>query len=186
MRMSELAELLRCGRREMTAILKDLDFVQIEESGRYSRYRLSNWVIAKGWGRRLRCKGSKYPFDVVSPDAAFWLIDRWEQAKSDYHDRTHNADVVAAKQALQRFQDDRGRWQMSVQEMVSWLADHLPGLSQEKIAAVLDVTQQVVSKFLNRRSKQRAMFKALRRDCPERRKIPAAIGLQYEGHVGST
>ena len=152
--LAELAEFLSCGRRKMTVILKELNFLQLENDGRYNRHRLAEWVTTKGWGRRLHCKGSQYPFDVVSPDAVLWLVDRWEQAVQDYHDKTYTAEIDAARESLQRFQSDRGRSDMTVQMMVCWLTDTLPELTQEKIAGVLDVTQQVVSKFLKTRSKQ--------------------------------
>lgn len=91
---------------------------------------------------------------MVSPDAVLWLIEHWEQAVQDYHDKTYTTEIVAARESLRRFQSDRGRNDMTVQMMVCWLADTLPQLTQEKIAGVLDVTQQVVSKFLKTRSKQ--------------------------------
>ena len=160
--LAELAEFLSCGRRKITVILKELNFLQLENDGRYNRHRLADWVMTKGWGKRLHCKGSQYPFDVVSPDAVLWLIDRWEQAVQDYHNKTYTTEIDAARESLQRFQSDRGRGEMTVQMMVCWLTDTLPQLTQEKIAGVLDVTQQVVSKFLKTRSKQLSKWKAMK------------------------
>ena len=152
--LAELAVFLSYGRRKMTVILKELNFLQLENDGRNNRYRLADWVTIKGWGKRLHCRGSKYPFDVVSPDAVLWLIERWEEAVQDYQDKTYTAEIDAARESLQRFQFDRDRSDMTVQMMVCWLTDTLPELTQEKIAGVLDVTQRVVSKFLKTRSKQ--------------------------------
>lgn len=160
--LKELAEFLSCGRRKMTVILKELNFLQLENDGRYNRHRLADWLTTKGWGKRLHCRGNKYTFDVVSPDAVLWLIERWEQAVQDYHDKTYTTEIVAGRESLRRFQSDRGRSEMTVQMMVCWLTDTLPQLTQEKIAGVLDVSQQVVSKFLKTRSKQLSKWKAMK------------------------
>lgn len=152
MTLNELADVFRCGRRRLTAILREINFLQIEYDGHYNRHRIADWVINKGWGKRHYCKGSRFPFDVISPDAILWLIDRWEQAVSDYEAKA-NDHVIQAKQALQGFQEGRSN-PMTVQMQVCWLADIFPEFTQKDMAEVLEVSQQIVSKYLEKRSKQ--------------------------------
>lgn len=148
----ELADLLSYGHRQTIVILREMGFLQLEGTGKNSRHRVADWLMAKGWAKRHHTKANHYPFDVINTNAVFWVIDRWEQAKTDYHEKTYTSEVTEAQRALQAFQINRDRRDMSVQMQVSWLADHFPNLTQEMIAGIVSVTQQVVSKFLIARS----------------------------------
>lgn len=148
----EFAEFLSYGHRQTIVILREMGFLQLEGTGKNSRHRVADWLVAMGWAKRHHTKADHYPFDVINTDAVFWVIDRWEQARADYLQSTCTADVEQAQRALQAFQINRDRRDMSVQMQVSWLVDHFPKLTQEMIAGVVAVTQQVVSKFLIARS----------------------------------
>lgn len=148
----ELADFLSYGHRQTIVILREMGFLQLEGTGKNSRHRVADWLMLKGWAKRHYSKADHYPFDVINTDAVFWVIDRWEQAKAAYLETTYTAGVEEAQKALQAFQIDRGRRDMSVQMQVCWLVDHFPELTQTMIAGVVAVTQQVVSKFLRIRS----------------------------------
>lgn len=150
MTLRELADVFGCGRRTLTVILRELAFLQIEYDGRYNRYRVADWVVSKGWGKRLRSKSSKYPFDIVSSDAVLWLIDRWEQALRNYGAKL-DVQVVHAKKALKDFQKHRDET-MTVEMQVCWIRDIFPDLTQKEIAEVVDVSQPIVSRYLRKRS----------------------------------
>lgn len=152
MTIRELAELLSCGHRQTIVILREMGFLQIEGDGQNSRHRIADWVNAQGWGKRLHRKADKFPFDVVNTNAVYWVIDRWDKAKTDYHEATYTAEAITAQQVLHEYQAARGRSDMSVQMQVCWLVDHFPDLTQKMIAGVVHVTQQLVSKFLKIRS----------------------------------
>jgi hypothetical protein len=68
--------------------------------------------------------------------------------------------VAEAKAALEDFQRSRSRDNMPPQEAVCWLTDHFPQLGQEDVAAILDITQQLVSRYQNVQAKQRREARA--------------------------
>ncbi|WP_203423080.1 hypothetical protein [Sinorhizobium sp. BG8] len=152
--ITELGQLFSLGRRQTTTVLRQLDFLQVEGGGRNSRHRIADWVVAKGWGKRLHRKFDKFPFDVISPDAVEWIKERWAGAVAAIERETHSGPVAEAKAALADFKLMHGRREMTVQMMVCWLADFFPDLTQQHMASALDVSQQLVSRFLKIRSEQ--------------------------------
>lgn len=160
--IAELGQFFGLGRRQTTTILRHLDFLQIEGGGRNSRHRIADWVEAKGWGKRLHRKTDKFPFDVIAPPAVEWIRERWPNAVAAIERETFSGPVVEAKAALADFQAACGRKEMTVQMMVYWLVDFFPDLTQQQMAGVLDVSQQVVSRFMAARSAQVKQAKTLR------------------------
>ncbi|QRM42813.1 hypothetical protein [Rhizobium sp. BG4] len=160
--IAELARFLGFGRRRATTVLRHLDFLQIEGVGRDSRHRIADWVVQRGWGKRLHRKTDKFPFDVIGPDAVQWIKERWQGAVTAIERETFSGPVAEAKAALDGFQAAYGRKEMTVQMEVSWLADIFPDLTQEQMSSILDVSQQLVSRFLSVRSEQLQRAKALK------------------------
>ncbi|WP_242218935.1 hypothetical protein [Shinella zoogloeoides] len=160
--ITELATLFGLGRRRATTVLRHLDFLQVEGGGRDSRHRIADWVVQRGWGKRLHRKTDKFPFDVVGPEAVQWIKERWQGAVTAIERETFSGPVAEAKAALADFEAAYGRKEMTVQMKLCWLADFLPGLTQEQIGSVLDVTQQLVSRFISIRSNQLREAKALK------------------------
>lgn len=151
--ISELGELHGVGRREIRTILRKMGVLQIEGSATHGRHRLATWIVTEGWGRRIERKG-EYPFDVVGPKLREWIESRWGETLQVLQEEATNASL-AARAALADFNSTRLTERLSVQEAVSWLADHFGHLTQEEMSMVLNVTQQVVSKYLNMRNATR-------------------------------
>ena len=160
--ITELGALFGLGRRQTTTVLRQMNFLQVEGGGRNSRHRIADWVVQRGWGKRLHRKTDKFPFDVIGPEAVQWIKERWQDAVAAIERETVTGPVVEAKSALADFQATHGRKEMSVQMMVCWLADFFPELTQQQMAGVLDVSQQLVSRFLSIRSEQLKRAKALK------------------------
>lgn len=170
--VSDLADLFGVGRKTVRVILRAMDFLHVEGGGMHQRHRLSAWVTAKGWGKRLEPHYGT-PFDTISPKGQAWIADRW-QATFDQVTAERSLPSLVAGAALTQFANDRdsyrrlsGQEPMGLVEKVSWLVDHFPDLSQSEMASILMVTQQLVSRYVNTRAKQLWDLKAARsRDVP--------------------
>jgi hypothetical protein len=153
--IAELAELMGVGRRQATTFLKEMNFLHIHGVGRDSRHRIASWVSENGWGRTNRRKTDKYPFDVISHEAVQWITQKWQDAVSSVEERTKTEPVVKALHALEDFKVSRDRQKMGVLEQAYWLADHFPDLTHQHMADVLDVTRQLIDRYMKARQKQR-------------------------------
>lgn len=158
--ITELGELYGLGKREVRDVLRRLDVMVIEGAERHQRHRLASWVVERGWGKRIERRGT-VPFDVVGPELRSWISDRWQQALDDKK-RQENAAVVEAAEALARFNSNRIHDDLTAQEAVSWLIAYFPHLTQSEMALILNVTQQLISKWVNARSSQIRDAKILR------------------------
>lgn len=158
--VTEFGEAVGVGPRKVRSVLRELDFVCVAGGGTYQRHRISPWVTEQGLGRRIepRKKGAK-PFDVISPAGQKWLLERWPEALAKLASRASRDHVAEAGAALKAFQVSRGRENMPVQEAVCWLADHFPRLDQRDMAAILDVSQQLLSRYLKTQNKQRRVLR---------------------------
>lgn len=159
--LTELGTLFGAGPKTTRAVLREMDFVQVETRGRHSRHRLCRWVVDRGWGRRLDARG-RVPFDVVGPEAQSWVIERWSACTDAIARRAASGAVLEAINSLAAFKATRWRDNMSTQGDFLWLRDHFPGLSQPQLANILEVTQQLVSRFSNARDRQRAKWSAFK------------------------
>lgn len=148
--VTELGTLYRVGRREVRTVLRHMGVLVTEGAARHQRHRLAAWVVQREWGKRIEKKG-RVPFDVLGPDVRAWIGERWEQTKDDIASEA-TAPSLLARAALEDFKATRDRKDLPVQAAVSWLADHFPTLTQTEIAMVLDVTQQLVAKYLAARA----------------------------------
>lgn len=160
--LAELAQLLKIGRRQLTTVLREMNFLQIEGAGQNARHRIRDWVMEAGWGRRNRRKSDKRPFDVISPEAVHWIATRWHVAHEAVEDRRNVHPVAEARKALQDFQTSRNREGMAAQEQACWIADHFPGLSHQHIADALDVSRQLIDRFMKARDRHLSEARRLR------------------------
>ena len=159
--LSELGQVYRQGRNQIRTILRKMGVLVVEGAERHQRHRLAPWVMQRGWGKRIEGRrGRRFPFDVVGPDLQRWIADRWNLTMAELEQEA-TAPSLAARAALQQFTTSRSRT-LSVQQSVSWLADYFPLLTQNEVALVLDVTQQLVAKYQNIRSAQRRKALALK------------------------
>jgi len=184
--ITELGELYNTGSRRTRTILRNMDFLQVEGGGKQHRHRLSPWVTDRGWGKRIQTKGA-IPFDVIGPDARSWIAERWSQTVALIEEE-QNAPIREAKAALEAFRDERNSYRrshgsrhpdMEVTEMVSWLDHFFPRLSHSEIAGILDVSQQLVSRYLRERQRERERWKAYR-DAPLVEKPWGSAGLRLD------
>lgn len=165
--MEELSQLLGIGRRQMTTVLREMDFVQIEGAGRNSRHRICDWVLDLGWGKRNRRKADKFPFDVINPEAVQWVRRRWQEVKEKVDERTHVQPVAAAREALENFKVSRDRKGMECVQEVRWLADHFPLLTHDHIGTILHVSRQLVDRYMKERGWQLKKARELKASCRE-------------------
>ncbi len=166
--ITELGARHGVGQREVRTVLRQLGVLVVEGTGSHQRHRLAAWVVRQRGGKRIEKRGA-YPFDVVSPEMQEWIGERWSSALEAIADEA-TAPSLTARDALATFNAGRRKGPLTVQEAVSWLADHFSGLTQAEVAMVLSVTQQLVSRHLNVRSKQRREAIALRATDLEQRR----------------
>lgn len=163
--VTELAGLYGVGPRKARSVLRKMEFLGIEGSRDHARHRLQPWAVECGYGRRLKTmSGSNVPFDVISPEGREWIAARWSSALGAVDEAASGARLDAARTALSAFQESRGRQAMPVHEAVCWLLDHDRdgSLSHTDIAAILDVTQQLVSRYVAKRDHERRIREAQR------------------------
>jgi hypothetical protein len=152
--LTELGQVYRQGPKQIRTILRKMGVLVVEGADRHQRHRLAPWVMQRGWGKRIEARrGRRFPFDVVGPDLQQWIADRWEATVSELEQEA-TAPSLAARAALHQFTTSRSE-ALSVQQSVCWLADYFPQLTQNEVAMVLDVTQQLVAKYQNIRSAHR-------------------------------
>jgi hypothetical protein len=158
--IAELGEMHGLGRRQTTEVLRHIDVLQVETDHRTRRHRLAPWFVERGYGKRLKRKADKFPFDVVSPEGQAWINELWPLAVAELEEQRMTAPVDEARSALSAF--GRDRRPMDVQMQVCWLADHFPDLTQKQMGLVLSVSQQMVSRNLAVRAKQLDRARALK------------------------
>lgn len=166
--VTELGQLHGVGPRKTRTILRAMDVLQVEGAEKHQRHRLTAWVVQRGWGRRIEKRGA-VPFDVVGPALRAWVDERWEETTRRLS-RAAGQKAVYAREALHRFTETRSGRELSVQQAVCWLACYFEELTQVEMASVLDVTQQLVAKYLNIRTSQLREARALKAMDPDERK----------------
>ena len=162
--LTELGVVYGVSPRKVRTVLREMDFVYVPGGGAKQAHRISKWALSCGFGRHHpRSKTVKHAFDVISPTGQDWIAERWADALERVDARSRSPAIDSAREGLLAFKVATGRDTMKVHEEVHWLADHFGGLTQSEIASILDVSQQLVSRYLNIRSKQR--------ECKQREKM---------------
>lgn len=159
MTLAEFTTLMGVGMRSGRLILAEIGLIEIEDR----RYRLKPEHEHAGLGKRLRSKGSRFPFDVLSPAGQAYAKQRWDAAHERIVQRRSGSPLTRqAADALTEFSARRSE-PMSVQMGVCWLLDHFPYLSTREIAAMLSVTEAIVFKWSAKRTVQRGALLDRRR-----------------------
>ncbi|MDH4439172.1 MAG: hypothetical protein QE284_02175 [Rhizobium sp.] len=159
--MEELSEAFGIGRRQLATVLHQMNFLQIEGTGRNARNRIQDWVVDKGYGKRNKRKSDGMPFDVVSSEGVRWIAVRWEDARKAVEAKT-SSPAEEAREALQDFQKRRSG-PLGGRQEIHWLADYFPHLTHDQMAQALSVSRQLVTRIMSVRSRQIAKAKALRK-----------------------
>jgi len=153
--VTELGDKHGVSRIKVRAILRKMGFLYVTGGRSHNRHHLMPWVITQGLGKHVPAKRKgQYPFDVIGPEGQEWVSSRWSETIETMEAEQGSSAVMDARQALQGFKNDRGRYDLNVQGSVLWLLDHYPGLTHTEIAVVLGVTQQLVSRYASLRSRQ--------------------------------
>lgn len=173
--ITEVADSFGIGSRHFRVVLRRLDFLQLEYVGKDWRHRLAPWVTDQGWGKRLRRNHGERstPFDVISPEAQEWIAQHLTSVLAEMEAEV-SPEIETAVAALDDFRNARNEYraklkdskEMSVEEMVRWLSDYFPKLSQPEIATALHVSQQLVSRYQDERSKSLKYARSKRRSQP--------------------
>lgn len=151
--ITEMATSFGVGPKKARAVLREMGVLQIEDRGGHCRQRLAPWVVQRGWGKRHEPKG-RYPFDVIGPQAQQWIAERWVRTSNELQAKNLKGEVGRAASALQQFKALRSN-PMRTQQEICWLSDQFPALSQSEIGSIVEVSQQLVSKFVRIQQAQR-------------------------------
>lgn len=146
MTLTEFTDSMGVPMRLGRSILVEMGLLQSEGG----RLRLKPGHQAAGLGMRLRQRGGRFPFDVLSPAGQAWASERWSSAKVAVEDRRGGA----AGEALSSYRQWQGET-LTTQMEVCWLLDHFPELTTREIAGVLSVSESIVKKWSALRSRQR-------------------------------
>lgn len=153
--VSELGQLYGQTPRRTRAVLRELGLLYVPANGNKQAHRVAAWALKEGLAKHHpKSKTVRHPFDVIGPAGQAWIKERWQQGVTALEEKTTNPTINVARQALAAFKKDRGRSSMPAQQEICWLVDHFPDLGQSDIATILDISQQLVSKFVNVRAKQ--------------------------------
>lgn len=152
--VTEFGERFGVDARRVRAILHEIGLLQPE--GHHGRYRLTHEAVGQGYGKRVRPKKGKYPFDVLSPAGQAYAAANWDRAVRQLEDAVGRCEKsTRARAALDSFALHRSR-PMTTQEEVRWLCHHYPSLPKRRIAAILGISEQLVGRYANQRERQLA------------------------------
>lgn len=160
--ITELGELNGVGPHRVRTILREMDFLYVEGGRAHNRHRLTPNVVKRGFGKHIPAKPPRvrHPFDVISPAGREWIEGRWSETIAALEAKQTRPVIIQAHEALNAFR--AGRFgDLNVQGGVLWLSDHFPDLTHTEMAGILNVTQQLVSRYAGVRSRQR--LSAIRR-----------------------
>ena len=149
----ELGDLFGYGPRQTTTVLRHMGFLQVEGGGKNNRHRIAPWVVERGWGKRLKRKADKFPFDVIGPEGTAWILDRWIETTGKL-DALREGPVSEAEAALSEFKASRLSGDLNIEGCVRWLADFFPELTHEQVATCLHVSRQLVDRYRKTRDDQ--------------------------------
>jgi hypothetical protein len=156
--VTELGQAYGVSPRRVRAVLHHMGLLQAE--GRHGRYRLATFAVERGYGKRIeRSKKSRWPFDVVSPRGQELVATAWADTIADMDvEISNHAGRQSAGRRLQAYRLSRtklGLSTMQPQQEVCWLCDHFPDLTNRDMAVLLDVSEQLVGRYVNTHNQQR-------------------------------
>lgn len=152
--VTELGSSYGVGPKRVRAILYHMGLLRPE--GPHGRYRLTPTAVHRGFGKRHdRPKRGRYPFDVISPLGQTLIKQAWTDVVADLDGEVSgDPEVCEAQNALTIFQSSRLSL-MTTKEAVRWLNDFRRMLTQRQIASALEVSEQLVGRYLNQLRKER-------------------------------
>ncbi len=159
--MRELSEIFETPRRRFTAILAEMEFVQLEGGSTNSRYRVTPEVVRRGFAKRVTSSVTGMPFDTVSPSGVRFICENWTAAETAISDKAKGGIVGEARGALEDFMHTR-RSDLNTVQQVHWLADHYPHITAAEVGRVLDVSQQYAGRCLKKRDSQRTDWETVK------------------------
>lgn len=150
--VTELGQRYGVGKRKVRAILHHMGVL-----GREGRcYRLSRPLVEAGLGRRHDFTRSGHAFDVISPKGQQAIASMWSSTLQNYEAEQQRVCLApAVRAALDNFKTTRLR-PMETQEEVCWIFDHFREADHQTIAAALEVSPALVSRYVKRRAVGRA------------------------------
>jgi hypothetical protein len=152
--ISELGDCLDLGPRAIRKVLHRLRWAA-PERGSGGAYRLNEYAVRHGYGKRISpTKG--YPFDVISPAGQTIVLEKLHSLM-DAAEAERKADPVVqqTRGALEVYRGKHPDRLVTLQEEVSWIDFHCPGLTGPQVALVLDTTHQLVRKYRHAANAQR-------------------------------
>jgi len=152
--VTELGEKHGVGTKKTRAILHHMGV--LAQEGR--RYRLPHHLVEAGIGLRHDNPKSGYPFDVISPEGQRLIASEWSEAAEDYEaDCRQDAEVPLIRASLAAFEATRLS-PMDTRQEVYWALDHFRDTILQTVAAALEVSPALVSRFVaERRSRKEAL-----------------------------
>lgn len=153
--VTELGNHYGVGPKRVRTILHHMGVLRPE--GQHGRYRLTPLAVARGYGKRHdRRKRGKYPFDVISPLGQSLVAEAWTETVTDLEaEVSGDVEIADARKDLSAFQSSRLQ-ELTTMEAVYWLTDTRQTLTQRQVASVLDVSEQLVGRYLKRLRSERA------------------------------
>lgn len=147
--LTELGQAFSLGPRQVRQVLKQIGWLEATRQGR-GRYRLAPAATAAGYGKHIQKSRSGWPFDVVSPEGQKEFARLLPRALQEVEAR-ESSKALAAREQLEAFKAgrlDKDRWNTRME--VQWIRSFRPDLTQEEIAAALNLSEQLVSYHLRR------------------------------------
>lgn len=149
--VTELGERHGAGTKKTRAILYHMGV--LAQEGR--RYRLPRHLVEVGIGLRHDNPKSGYPFDVISPAGQSLIASVWSETAKDYEaDCREDAEVPLVRASLAAFKATRLS-HMDTRQEVYWVLDHFPDTLLQTVAAALEVSPALVSRYVAERSRRK-------------------------------
>lgn len=152
--VTELGKSYGVGSKTIRAILNHMGV--LAQEGR--RFRLPHRLVEAGIGLRHDNPKSGYPFDVISPEGQRLIASVWSEAAEDCEaDCRKEVEVPIIRASLATFKTTRLS-PMDTRQEVYWVLDHFRDTLLQTVAAALEVSPALVSRFVaERRSRKEAL-----------------------------
>lgn len=152
--VTELGTSYGVGSKKVRVILHHIGV--LAQEGR--RYRLPHHLVEAGIGFRNDNPKSGFPFDVISPEGQRLIASVWSEAAEDYEaDCRRDAEVPLIRASLAAFKTTRLS-PVDTRQEVYWVLDHFRDTLFQTVAAALEVSPALVSRFVaERRSRKEAL-----------------------------
>lgn len=158
--LSEVSDMFGIGYRTFRQVLLAMDLLQREWDTRAQRHRnrLAPWAVNSRLGMRhdrhaFERDSARTPFDVLSPEGVEYIQDHLEETYKKM--KAPSPDLLKARAQLKEADSRRVR-PMDAEGQVGWLTAHCPNLTPKDIAAIAEVSDSLVRRYIDRREAQLA------------------------------